>query len=244
MQKKEEIEKFMKTSEIAASLLKSFASIVPFGSIFSELFQYIIPQYREKRIIAYLTILSSKFSSFDEGFIKSNFTDEHFIGLLEDSFRVAVNTVSEKKREYIANIIVKSITSKDVEYTNQKYLLSLLNELNDIEIIILNYENGKMFSDYRNKVYEENKDILGLKTVKIGEPKEIHDKSTFINTYYGNLVRLGLLNERFQTPSKGRDIANDDIMDYKTGKVKVNGYNISELGKILLDYIGINKDNF
>lgn len=154
MGKKEEIEKTMKTGEIATSLLKAIASIIPFGSAFIELFQFVIPQYREKRFTAYLTILSSKLSAFEEGFIKSKFNDEYFAGLLEDSFMVAVNTISEEKKEYIANIIVKSITSDVVDYTNQKYLLSLLNELNDIEIIILIYENKKSFSDSKNDYYE------------------------------------------------------------------------------------------
>lgn len=83
-----------------------------------------------------------------------------------------------------------------------------------------------------------------MKSVKFGEPQIIHDKSTFINSYYVNLVKLGLLNERFQTPNRNRDIANDDIMDYQTGKVKVNGYNLSKLGKLLLDYIEINEEDY
>lgn len=244
MQKKEKIEKFIETSEGAASLLNAFASIVPFGSVFSELFQFVIPQYREKRLTAYLAILSSKLSTFEEGFIKSKFADESFAGLLEDSFRVAVNTISEEKKEYIANIIVKSITSEDVEYTNQKFLLSLLNEINEIEIVILNQEylqkpkvDIQKLRDFNNT----HKDILSLRRVRSNSPKELKDNSLLFNNYYFELVRLGLLNEYYSSPRVDKSIKEN--FDEKTGKLKLNSIHLSDLGVIFIDYIGINKDN-
>ena len=242
MEKKEEIEKFMITSEAATSLLKSFASIIPLGTFFSEFFQFIIPQYREKRFTAYLTILSSKLSRFEEGFIKSKFKEETFADLLEDSFRVAMNTVSEEKKEYIANIIVKSITSEDVEYSNQKYLLSLLSELNDIEIIILNSENHNIKSALKIEFNKRHKEILSLRHVSVKASKALQEKSVIYKNYYLNLVKLGLLDERFQ--SKNREQPNDDLIDYKTGKVKVVGYELSKLGRVLLEYIGINEEDY
>jgi hypothetical protein len=58
---------------------------------------------------------------------------------LEDALPQASRALSDERKEYIANLLKNSLTDDSLEHAGKKKLLSLLNELNDPEIILLYY---------------------------------------------------------------------------------------------------------
>lgn len=145
--------------------------------------------------------------------------------------------VTEERKEYIASIIKSSLSEEQMEYVEYKKLLSLLGELNDIEVIILtSYE--RYHTDDRNDFFEKHQAILTPPDVHFGSSQEALDKATIYQTYKHHLARLGLLEPHFKKP--GRSELPE--FDEKTGMLKASGYDITPLGRLLLRHIDLVKE--
>ena len=107
------------------------------GSLLSELAGTIIPNQRLDRISKFVLILEGKLSNLEQEFIHSQLVNEKFSDLLEESARQAARSLSDERREYIANLITNSLSRQDIEYNESKHLLKILSELNDIEVVWL-----------------------------------------------------------------------------------------------------------
>jgi hypothetical protein len=59
-----------------------------------------------------------------------------------------------------------------------------------------------------------------------------------MQTYRANLVRLGLLQQCFKRPGQRRL----PEFSLETGMIASDGYNITQLGRLLLGYLGITEE--
>ncbi|NIO19874.1 MAG: hypothetical protein GTN76_03830, partial [Candidatus Aenigmarchaeota archaeon] len=125
--------------DLMVSFTKGVIGAAPFlGPLAAEVIENIIPNQRIDRIASFIEILDKKVAKLDRDRIKAKFTNPGFIDLLEDGFFQVARALTEERKEYIASIIKNSLSEEQVEYVEYKKLLSLLSELNDIEVIILN----------------------------------------------------------------------------------------------------------
>jgi hypothetical protein len=62
-----------------------------------------------------------------------------FCELLEEGFTQAARAISEERRNYIANLLCNGLAADQVDYVKSRFLLRLLNQLSNAEIIVLNY---------------------------------------------------------------------------------------------------------
>lgn len=227
------------------SLIKGTVGLLPGGSLISELLNVTIPNFKMQYYENYMEIIKTKLSSIDIELIKKKFNDEKFANLFEESIWTATKSISEEKRNYIANIITYSLKTDNFDYEKERYYLSIINELNDIQIIYLIYyakmkiDWGKMDKEF----IEKHSDILKYETIYWNSTDEVREKANIIKYYLEHMERMGLLYAYYKMPSKNLSSDKDPEFDDKTGKLKSSGFKISKLGKELAEYMGFSDES-
>ena len=117
--------------------LKTILEVVPFGSLFSEIITNVIPNQRMERVVLFVEILNEKLKYLEKDVVEQKTKTEEFTDLLQDGIQQASRALTEDRLEYIALLLKNSLTDEELEHLEKKKLLSLLNQLNDTEIIWL-----------------------------------------------------------------------------------------------------------
>ncbi len=224
-----------KPIDYVTSAIKGTLGAVPFaGSLLAELAGTVIPNQRLDRIVKFAEILESKLSNLEQEFIRSQLTNENFSDLLEEGARQAARSLTDERRQYIASLITNSLSQQDIEYIESKHLLRILGELNDIEVIWLRfYQEPYLNGD--EEFREKHESILTPIMASISDPPSVIEKEALQESYKEHLSQLGLLQPRYKTDSKTRL----PEFDRSTGGFKVDGYQITSLGELLLKQISL-----
>lgn len=215
----------------------TFGFIPCIGPLLSEMVGTIIPNQRIDRIAKFVKILNERISEIPEKTIERLKTDENFVDLIEEGFVQASRAITKERRNYIASILVNGITNDSLELQESKYLLKLLQELNDIEVIWLRYYKTSTTVDYK-EFEEKHKNVLSPIRIRIDTyDRETMQKAALQESYKKHLERLGLIknNIKIDTMTRMPEI------DRFTGYPKVRNINITELGNMILEQIGLNK---
>lgn len=143
-------------SDVVASLVKlagNLASVLaaaglmdPAASaqtrLLAEIISIRIPNQKQERVINFLRTLGDRVKYLEEDVAKKLDTEE-FADLLEDGLHQASRALTDERKVYIANLLTTSLTDDSLDHLAQKKLLSILNELNDAEVILLHYYGSR-----------------------------------------------------------------------------------------------------
>lgn len=221
--KKDNIE--VKKSDLIASALKGVCGTLPIvGSSVAEIIGYLIPNQRIDRIASLLKALEAKIDPEEKAKVEARMLEEKSVDLMEDGFFQAARALSKERIEYIASLLKNSLTNEDLEQSAYKRLLFLLGEISDVEVIILKF-CSMSGADYQ-EFWENHKEVLDAPARYLGAPEEEIDKYTIYVSYGTNLERLNLL-KRGEAPE----------FDLKTDMMKSSGYDLTDLGRLLLRII-------
>ena len=211
--------------------LKAISGPIPIlGPLFAELFGTVIPQQRLDRLARYIQILDEKLSDLDRELVKARFAMPAFVDLLEDSLHQAIRALTEERLHQIAAIIKNGLSDEHEEYDQYKYVFSLLSEINDTEMIILQAYRHDRFDD-PDEFIEKHQDILmAAGSANLDSNQEEVDRSTIHQQYRQHLARLGLLQPRFKRVKKNEF----PEFDPQTGTMKASGYKLTPMGRLLL----------
>ena len=225
--KKDNIE--VKKSDLIASALKGVCGALPIvGPSIVEIIGYVIPSQRIDRIASLLKALEAKIDPEEKAKVEAKMLEEKSVDLMEDGFLQAARSLSEERIEHIASLLKSSLTDEDLEHIAYKRLLSLLGELNDLEVLILQSYSGSITQ--QQEFHRKHQGIVTGPVVHLGSSREEVDKHAIHEAHKTNLARLGLLKIRFQRPRQGQS----PEFDEKTGMMKASGYEITSLGRLLL----------
>ncbi|MGB3680934.1 MAG: hypothetical protein WA990_00450 [Rubrobacteraceae bacterium] len=204
------------------------------GPIVAELLRSVIPNQRHDRIADFLRILDDKLSSLEDDFLKEKMRTEEFIDLFEDGAYQAARALTNERKERIAALLKNSLTDEDLTHVQQKTLLSLLGELNDVELLLLKFEVLSTTDPMAaQEFFEKHEDALRTPLVFSGSPEEDADRHALHETYRNKLRRLGLLRATYKKPKKGQL----PEFDEKTGMMKAGSNRATSLGRLLLRYV-------
>ncbi|WDE97665.1 hypothetical protein PQO03_17715 [Lentisphaera profundi] len=221
--------------DLKASVLKSTVGIVPFaGPFLSEVVGAVIPNQRIDRIGKFVKELDERLSRFEQSYLNELIKDEECVDLIEECFISASRGISQDRRKYIATLLENGLSEERIEFLETKYLLKLLNELNDMEVLWLRYfydttRGGD--SEFR----EKHADVFKIVVVSIGSDEETRRKGALQESYKDHLKRLRLIDEKIKFDRKLGMPEYDQV----TGKPKSYYNNVSVLGNNLLRYIGM-----
>lgn len=218
-----------KTSDVMVSLGKAGAGFIPVvGPIVGEIIGNLIPNQRIDRIASLLKTLESKIDDDEKTKVEKRMLDEKSVDLMEDGFLQATRALSEERIAYIASLLKNSLTDEDLEHIAYKKLLSLLDELNDSEVLILKSYSVSLAD--RDKFRQKHQGVLASPPAYLGATQELVDKRAIHETHKAQLVRLGLLKIRFKKPKRGEP----PEFDEQTGMIKAQAHNLTPLGALLL----------
>ncbi|WP_372029249.1 hypothetical protein [Pseudomonas kurunegalensis] len=220
--------------DYVASGAKAALGVVPFaGSLLAELAGSIIPNQRVDRIADFASKLQARIEQLEEAQVRSELDDEEFTDLLEESLRQASRATSETRRRYLASLVATSLSSDAVEHAEAKYLMRILGDLNDVEVLWLRYFHDPII-DGDKEFRELHAGVFSYKVAHMGSSREELDAHALQQSYHNHLVRLGLVSEHIR---KNRDGTPE--YDKFTGKPAVSYRQASPIGRLLLRSIGM-----
>jgi hypothetical protein len=226
-------------SDTVALLLKSALGAIPVaGSLLSEVVSTIIPNQRLDRVAKFAEKLEAKISRLEKSYLFSLLSDEEFVGILEEGIIQAAKSTSESRREYIASIIAKGISDKEVKFSETRRMLTILGDLNDSEIITLRYYLVQTIQG-DEEFREKNRDIVIPPPVTLGSPQPEKDKAAILDNYREHLVSLGLLENEYDTDIRTGVMLTDNF----THGPKIRGKNLTSMGRLFLRFVGLSKGN-
>ena len=218
-------------NDIATILGKGLVGAIPFvGPLAAEIVGAIIPNQRIERIESLLKILESKIDENDKLRIEDRITSPESVDLIEDGFVQVSRALSEERKEYIAALLLNSLTDDDIKHIESKRLLAMLGEINDLEILILKSHILYRGQPEYNEFWALHRDSLDSPSAHLGSSQEEMDKHIIFQTHKAHLAYLGLLKIKFKKPKRGEI----PEFDEKTGMIKAQGYEITGLGRLLL----------
>src|SRR6185436_10622158 len=173
-------------SDIAAVLIKGIVGAAPFvGPIIAETVSSVIPSQKLERLILFTEVLEMKINNLEGQVNEKKFKSPEFTDLLEDAMMQASRAISKERIEYITTLISKSLTTDEASHLREKWLLGLLGQLNDAEIIILKHKELQA----AHGLYNESKDFAAKHKDIIDADFEF-ENHTFLEAYEAHLERL------------------------------------------------------
>lgn len=225
-------------TDLVASVAKSAVGAVPFaGNLLSEVVGLIIPNQRIERLSKYVQELEKKLAQVSEDTINELSKDERFVDLIEEGFIQASRAITDERRKYIASIVKNGITDKSIKLEESKFLLKLLQELNDVEIIWLRFFKVPTLGG-DEKFREKHKNVLEPVAAHSGSDKQTFQKEALQKSYKSHLERLGLIKHHIRIDSETKVPEFDKF----TGQPKVSYSDTTTLGNMLLEQIDLVKD--
>ncbi len=188
--------------DIMSLFVKSLFAIVPFGSPIGEVITAVIPQQKLERVIDFVQILNYKIKHAERKIEEQELKTVEFADLLEDALAQASRAMSKERLEHIASLLKNSLTNEELEHIGKKKLLSILNELNDVEIIYLknySFENKFGGSPKQQEFYNRHKNLLEpiSPTFNVENQQSELDKQALQKSYESKILQLGLIEDKF-----------------------------------------------
>ncbi|MEX6633412.1 hypothetical protein [Hyphococcus lacteus] len=215
------------------STAKGAAGIIPWaGGPLGEIISQVIPKQRLDRLVSYIRKLEDRIKSLETQEMQEALSSPAKIDLIETGGYQAARATQEQRVTHIVEAVFNGIKAPEVEVIRRKRLLSLLGELDDDEIAILNahgqsYGSAGMRNDAWNKIERPG-------PIHNQSPRDELDKNALYEAGKDHLLRLGLLKQRFPGLKRGEY----PDFDSNTGQFK-GGVEVSPLGRLLLREIGM-----
>ena len=227
-----------KTDALVATA-KSVLGAVPFaGPLLSELVGSLIPNQRLDRLTKYVKELEARFSRIDREKIDNALNSEEGIDLFEEGFVQASRSLTDERRKYIANVVANGVDDKTVEYSESKYILKLLQELNEQEIIWLRFFMAPTIGgdeEFRKK----HINILDPVHAYLGSDERTIEKASLQDSYKDHLERLGLIRSHYRMDRN----TGVPAFDRFSGKPSVSYRDLTPIGQMILKQIGFTDEN-
>jgi len=198
------------------------------GPIVAEVVGAIIPNQRMDRIARLLSALAESVANLDRSILEQRLSTPLGVDLLEDAFQQAARAVSDERIEYVANILKAGLTEDEAKIGDKKFLMWLLGQLSDAEVILLAWFNmsPNKDEDFRKRHWH----VLEPKIAHLGSSQDELDDRTLYESRKAHLVSLNLLRPRFRRTIKQQV----PEFDERTGMLKASGYDVTPLGRLLL----------
>lgn len=223
-----------KTDLLTSAAKSVFGALPVAGPLLSELIGNLIPDQRIDRLSKYIIELESKLSDLSTERIRELLKDSECIDLFEEGFVQASRAITDERRSQIASVVRNGLDDESIAYSESKYVLKLLQELNEQEIIWLRYHLHPTIGgdeEFRNK----HKNVLERVYVTMGSDESVRKKAALQESYIEHLERLGLISPQY-TIDQDTGVPEFDTF---TGRPAVSYYDITFLGHLVLKQIGL-----
>ena len=226
-------------TDVLVVAAKSVLGAVPFaGPILSEIIGNVIPNQRVDRIAKYLKKLDERLSRIDRKKIDNALSSEEGIDLFEEGFVQASRSLTDERRKYISNVVANGVDNETIEYLESKFILKLLQELNEQEIIWLRFFMVPTIGG-DEQFRKKHKNVLDPVRAHLGSDQRTIEKASLQDSYIEHLERLGLIRSHYHMD---RNTGMPEF-DKFSGKPSVSYRGLTPIGRMILKQIGFTDEN-
>ncbi len=188
------------------SVAKGAAGALPFvGSLISEILDSVVPNLRFERVVSFLKTLDGRVGALDEKLsnFANNLKTEEGLDIFEEGIIQASRSVSEERKQRLARLVEKSLSTDEIKYEESRKLLNLYRELTDPEIVWLVFYSLKpvLGNGPHAEWVSKHPDILLPVSKELSAPTEQHERAALQDSYKSTLHRLGLTEETNRSTS-------------------------------------------
>lgn len=174
-----------------AGAVTGLGAVAIVGPFAVEAFNLLIPNQRQNRVEKLLKIFSSKICNMSKEEVEQKFHTSEFLDVFEDCIYQAIRAVGDDRLKYLASVLEKSLTDEQIKHLQTKRLLSILAELNDVEVVIL---QSYGFRDINNSDFiKQHKSIFQNAVISHGASEEELEEHAIYMNYRDHLINLGLI---------------------------------------------------
>lgn len=184
------------------------------GPILAEVVRNIVPNQRQDRIADFVTVLDDELATVQRDVLELKMRTQEFADLFREAAYQAAATPSDERRRRLAALLRNSLNHDEIRYEEERKLLSLLEQINDSELVILGYYGTEMVGEKANEYYRRHEAIVSPPLLETGMSDEEERDATMKQEYRANLRRLGLISPRKRGPE-----------------------GVTTLGRLLLEYV-------
>lgn len=227
------------TAVRAASELGSIGP-VPGGAI-GELIASTLPNQRVDKMARFVRLIDARVLALEDMIqerLEENIRETPYLDLLGEGLNSAASALSDERLTHIAELVSRGLSGNEAAALQRLFLLGILDQLNDAEIIILRSMEEFPSSAEREEFYSTNEAIFSSQVAVMDSPPEEIDAVGVYRAYKEHLENLGLIQHRYETGSRGEI----PELDARTGRPRRRTPEISILGRLLLREIGLLKD--
>lgn len=146
--------------------------------------------------------------------------------------------MTDERRKYVANVVANGIDDEAIEYSESKYVLKLLQELNEQEVIWLRFYMVPTIGG-DEEFREKHKNILDPVRVNLRSDERTIERQSLQESYKEHLERIGLIQSHYRIDHE----TGIPEFDRFSGKPDVSYRDLTPLGKMLLRQIGFEESN-
>ncbi len=215
-------------TDYVVSIAKGFANAIPYaGGFLQEIIGSTIPRQRVDRIADFLARLGLRVQDLQVSIERLNEQKEGVAELVEESTRQAAAAASAMRRAHLANLVASSLQDVSRNKLRASHLLSLLNQMSDLDIIVLAAHAGLGDHDFRRTA-------LGMQRHESGD--EARAAMAMSEGATAKLVGLGLMATEYEIQqSPGTDRWKNPLPPEKP-RVKIS---VTQTGNEFLEFLDV-----
>ena len=180
------------------SVAKGVAGACPvIGPMASEAIGTLIPNQRLDRVVEFLRQLEGEITAVDARLeiFERNLQTPKGLDVMEEGLIQAARSVAEERKERLARLVGRSLTTEEIKYEESRKLLNLFRELTDPEILWLIFYsmNPTLGRGPYSELVEKHPDVLEPVSREMGAPQEQVDRGALQDSYKNALLRFGLI---------------------------------------------------
>lgn len=173
------------------------------GPLAAEAIGALIPNQRLDRVVEFLRGLDAEVRKLDGRFdnFEKNIAVAEGLDIMEEGLMQAARSVSSKRKERLAHLVGRTLSSEELMYEESRKLLNLFRDLTDPELLWLIYYslNPVMGPGPHQDLIEKHPDVLMPISREMGAPPEQIDRAALQDSYKNTLLRFGLIELRGKT---------------------------------------------
>lgn len=212
------------------AITKGVTSLLPLvGGVVGEIVGVTIPNQRADRIVKYLRELGDRITTLEEEQQTAIKQDPERIDLVEEGGFQAARATTDERIGQIAEAVFNGLKSDQVDVVRRKRLVTLLGQVDNDELILLNAYGQSYGGDGEDAWDKVNRP----EPTHMGSPADDLDREQLFEAGRENLLRLGLLEKKYQA-KRGQMPEFDTFKNEFKHRVE-----ISHLGRLLLREVGL-----
>jgi hypothetical protein len=210
---------------------RAVANTVPlFGGAIGELLTVGVRNQRTERIVAYIRMLETRIESIEAQARVEMLKHPEKIDLIEEGAFQAARATNEMRIEQIVELVANGLTAAGADIIRRKRLATLLGELDDDEVALLN-AYGQSYGGGDRMAFSH---IQRPERTHLGSSPEAIENDRLFQAGKDHLLRLELLKRNYGPLKKGQL----PEWDARVGDFKHN-VEIAYLGRLMLKEIGM-----